>query len=99
MMWDELMVASLIDPSVIRKSETTYLDVDITHGPKYGHTVVWKPSAEVPEFFQPYSGPGVVDTAKWKEHLTPPSHLHPAEVQLDVDVRKFEDLFVELMSH
>jgi purine nucleosidase len=99
MMWDELMVASLLDPSVIRKSETMHLDVDITHGPKYGHTVVWKPTQEVPQFFQPYSGPGAVDTAKWKDHLTAPSHLHPAEVQTEVDVQKFESLFVELMSH
>jgi purine nucleosidase len=99
MMWDELMVASLIDPSVIRKSETMYLDVDITHGPKYGHTVVWKPSPKVPEFFQPYSGPGAVDTAKWKDLLTPPAHLHAAEVQTEVDVQKFDNLFVELMSH
>jgi inosine-uridine nucleoside N-ribohydrolase len=37
MMWDELTVASILDPSVIKTSETMYLDVDITHGPKYGH--------------------------------------------------------------
>ncbi len=34
MMWDELTVASILDPSVIKKSETMYLDVDIDHGPK-----------------------------------------------------------------
>ena len=99
MMWDELMVASLLDPSVIRKSETMYLDVDITHGPKYGHTVVWKPSPEVPAFFPPFSGPGAMDAAKWKDHLAAPAHLHPAEVQTEVDVQKFEKIFVELMSH
>lgn len=99
MMWDELLVASLIDPSVIKKSETMYLDVDITRGPKYGHTVVWKPLPQVPQFFQPYSGPRAVDTAKWQGHLAPPSQLHPAEVQTEVDVQKFESLFVELMSH
>jgi len=99
MMWDEVLVASLLDPSVIKKSETMYLDVDIEHGPKYGHTVVWKPSGDVPQFFQPYSGPRAVDTARWKDHLTPPAQLHPAEVQTEVDVRKFEDLFVELLSH
>ena len=99
MMWDELMVASLLDPSVIKKSETMYLDVDITHGPKYGHTVVWKPSQDVPQFFLPYSGPQAVDTAKWKDHLIPPSQLHPAEVQTEVDVQRFENLFVQVMSH
>ena len=99
MMWDELMVASLLDPSVIRKSETMYLDVDITHGPSYGHTLVWKGSEDVPKFFLAYSGPDGVDRAKWIGHLTPPAHLHPASVQLEVDVPKFENMFVSLMSH
>ena len=48
MMWDELTVASLIDPSVIKKSQTMYLDVDITHGPSYGHTLIWRPEASRP---------------------------------------------------
>jgi inosine-uridine nucleoside N-ribohydrolase len=99
MMWDELTVASLIDPSVIKKSETMYLDVDIDHGPKYGHTVIWKPPSDVPTFFLAYSGPGPVDRAKWLGHLSPPPRLHPANVQMEVDVPKFEDLFVKLMSH
>jgi len=98
MMWDELTVASLLDPSVIRKSETMYLDVDIDHGPKYGHTVIWKPQADVPEFFQPYSGPGPVDRSKWLGHLTPPAQLHPASVQMEVDEQKFDDLLVDVMS-
>jgi len=99
MMWDELTVASILDPSVIKKSETMYLDVDITHGPKYGDTVVWKPLDEIPEFFLAYSGPRPVDKEKWKGHLTPPSQLHPASVQMEVDVEKFEKIFVDLMSH
>ena len=82
MMWDELLVASLIDPSVIKKSETMYLDVDIAHGPKYGDTVVWKPSLRVPQFFLPYSGPRAVDAEKWRDHLAPPPQLYPADVQI-----------------
>ena len=99
MMWDELMVASIIDPSVIKKSETMYLDVDISHGPKYGYTMVWKEPKDVPTFFLPYSGPNPPDRAKWKSHLTPPSQLHPASVQTEVDAGKFNDLFVRIMSH
>lgn len=99
MMWDELLVASLIDPSVIRKSETMYLDADISHGPDYGHTVVWKKPVDIPQFFLPYSGPGGPDRSKWIGHLTPPAQLHPASVQVDVDKQKFEEIFVELMSH
>lgn len=99
MMWDELTVASLIDPSVVSQSETMYLDADISHGPKYGHTVIWKPPADVPAFFLPYSGPDAVAREKWKGHLEPPAQLHPATVQMEVDAAKFENIFVGLMSH
>ncbi|MFZ0200759.1 MAG: nucleoside hydrolase [Candidatus Sulfotelmatobacter sp.] len=99
MMWDELLVASLIDPSVITKSETMYLDADISHGPSYGHTVVWKKPEDIPQFFLPYSGPGGPDRSKWMGHLTPPEQLHPATVQLGVDKTRFEKIFVDLMSH
>jgi purine nucleosidase len=99
MMWDELTVASLIDPSVIRKSETMYLDVDTSHGPSYGHTLIWKPQSDVPSFFLPYSGPEGADRSKWVAHLTPPVQLHPASVQMEVDAQKFDEIFVSLMSH
>lgn len=97
-MWDEVLVASLIDPTVIKKSETLWLDVDFTRGPKYGHTVIWKkPDGEL-QFFLPYSGPKGVDPEKWRGHLNPPAHLHPATVHMEVDVAKFERIFVDLMS-
>ena len=98
LMWDELTVASILDPAVIRKSETMYLDVDITHGPKYGHTVVWKKPTDIPLFMMPYSSPNGPDRDKWLSHLTLPSHLHPASVQMEVDAKRFEDDFVEMMS-
>jgi purine nucleosidase len=99
MMWDELLVASLIDPSVITKSETMYLDSDISHGPGYGNTIVWKKPGDIPQFFLPYSGPGGPDRSKWIEHLMPPAQLHPASVQMEVDKTRFEKIFLDLMSH
>jgi purine nucleosidase len=99
MMWDELMVASIIDPSVIKKSESMYLDVDISHGPKYGYTLVWRKPKDIPTFFLPYSGHNPPDRAKWQGHLTPPPQLHPASVQTEVDAEKFDNLFVKIMSH
>lgn len=98
-MWDEILVASLLDPSVITRSETMYLDVDIEQGPKYGDTVVWVPPKSAPTFFLPYSGPSGPDETKWQGHLAPPEQLHPATVQMDVDVQKFEKIFVDVMSH
>jgi inosine-uridine nucleoside N-ribohydrolase len=97
-MWDEVLAAALVDPSVIKKSETLYLDADISHGPKYGHTVVWRPPAGMPSFFEAYSGPEPPDPEKWKGHLNPPEHLHPATVHMEVDIPRFEQVFVDLMS-
>jgi inosine-uridine nucleoside N-ribohydrolase len=98
-MWDELAVAALIDPSIITRSEQMWLDVDITHGPKYGDTVVWRRPPKELSFFLAYSGPDPIDRAAWQGHLEPPAHLTPATVQMEVDVKRFEDLFVKLMSH
>ncbi len=40
-MWDELAAAAWIDPSVITKTETRYMSVDIDHGAGYGNTLTW----------------------------------------------------------
>ncbi len=96
-MWDELAVAALIDPTLVTRSEKMWLDADITHGPKYGHTVVWREPGE-PSFFLSYSGPGPIDLKQWEALMKPPAHLQPATVQMEFDVARFEDLFVELMG-
>ena len=98
MMWDEVSVASLLDPSVITKWEDLYIDVVIDHGSKYGHSLVWRRPSGGFSFFLPYSGPEPLDAAKWKNHLNPPYNRRPARVQMEVDVEKFNSLFVELLS-
>lgn len=40
-MWDELAAEAWIDPSIITKTETRYLGVDIDHGAGYGNTLTW----------------------------------------------------------
>ncbi len=97
MMWDEVLVASLLDPSVISKWEELYLDVVIDHGPNYGHSLVWRPPGAL-SFFLPYSGPDALDEGKWREHLEPPFNRRRARVQMEVDAERFQDLFVELLS-
>jgi|SRR5271157_309033 len=42
-MWDELAAAAWIDPSIITKEETLYLDGEIDHGAGYGNTLNWVP--------------------------------------------------------
>ena len=50
-LWDELAAAALLDPSVITKKETRYMDVDLDRGAGYGNILTWtdqdKPKVEV----------------------------------------------------
>ncbi len=40
-MWDEITALAWIDPSIITRSETRYMSVDINHGAAYGNTLTW----------------------------------------------------------
>lgn len=40
-LWDELAAAAWLDPSLIAKKESLYMDIDISHGASYGNTLVW----------------------------------------------------------
>jgi purine nucleosidase len=49
-MWDELEACAWIDPAIIAKEVDVYMDVDLSHGPSYGDTLVW------PEALKPATG-------------------------------------------
>jgi inosine-uridine nucleoside N-ribohydrolase len=40
-LWDELTAAAWLDPSVITKTETRYMDVDLDRGAGYGNILTW----------------------------------------------------------
>jgi purine nucleosidase len=40
-LWDELAAAAWLDPSLITKTETRYLDIDLDRGAAYGDTLSW----------------------------------------------------------
>jgi inosine-uridine nucleoside N-ribohydrolase len=40
-LWDELAACAWLDPSIITKIREVYMDVDLSHGPSYGHTLTW----------------------------------------------------------
>ncbi len=73
-MWDELTALAWLDPTIITKRETLYLDTDLSHGPSYGNTLTWT------------------------EKNKPATATRPAQVQLDLDLAKFQKLFIELMT-
>jgi len=50
-LWDELAAAAWLDPSIITKTETHFMDVDLDRGANYGNTLTWsdqdRPKLEV----------------------------------------------------
>lgn len=40
-MWDELAAAAWLDPGIITRQDSLYMDIDYSHGPGYGNTLVW----------------------------------------------------------
>jgi len=40
-MYDQLAVLSFIEPAIIKRAETMFVNVDIDHGPSYGTTLFW----------------------------------------------------------
>jgi purine nucleosidase len=50
-LWDELAAAAWLDPSLITKKETRFMDVDLDRGAGYGNTLTWtdhdKPKLEL----------------------------------------------------
>jgi purine nucleosidase len=50
-LWDELAAVAWLDPSLIIKKETLYMDVDLDRGAGYGNTLAWtehdKPKIDV----------------------------------------------------
>lgn len=45
-MWDELAVAAWVDPSIITRRQTLYMDIDCDHGAGYGNTLSWTPGSQ-----------------------------------------------------
>lgn len=74
-MWDELAFLAWLDPAIITRRETLYLDTDLSHGPSYG------------------------DTLAWTAQTRPAIAGRPAHVQLDLDLARFQHLFIQLMTN
>jgi purine nucleosidase len=74
-LWDELAAAAAwLDPGIITREESLYMDVDLNRGAGYGNVLTW------------------TDNDK------PQVDLQPVHIQMDLNNRKFDQLFVKLLS-
>jgi purine nucleosidase len=64
-MWDELAAEAWIDPSLITKTETRYMAVDLDHGAGYGNTITWTEKDKPAFAGQPVEIQMELDTARF----------------------------------
>ena len=64
-MWDELAAAAWIDPTLITKRETRYMDVDLERGAGYGNTLTWTENDKPKFSAQPVEIQVDLDTEKF----------------------------------
>jgi inosine-uridine nucleoside N-ribohydrolase len=100
-MADEMLAAQVIDPGVFTKSESMYVDICTTPGPRYGDSMFW------PHNWQERPDTGghpltaadrrvFVDPSQF--YVGPPPSAGVVNVLLEVDHDRFKNLFVELMT-
>lgn len=66
-MWDELTACAWLDPSLITREQTLYLDVDLSHGPNYGDTLTWTAAGKPATATEPVHVQLGVDTARFQK--------------------------------
>ena len=64
-LWDELASAAWLDPSLITKKETRYMDVNLDRGAGYGETLTWSDSDKPKRDVQPVEIQVDLDTERF----------------------------------
>jgi purine nucleosidase len=79
-MWDELAAAAWIDPTIITRRETLYMDVNLDKGAGYGNTLTWREKDKPKIALQPVEIQIDLDQNKFYEMfielITRPTAIH-----------------------
>jgi len=84
-MWDEISAIAWMDPTIITKQQELYVNIEIDHGASYGQTIFVE--KEIP------GGQGRPATERKM-----PSWWQVSTVQWDLDLKRFYQKYIELMS-
>ena len=64
-LWDELAAAAWLDPSLITKKETRFMDVDLSRGANYGNILTWNDKDKPKVALQPVEIQVDLDTERF----------------------------------
>lgn len=99
-MADEMIAAQVIDPSLFTKSETMYVDICTTPGPRYGDAMFWPKSWDrapvAPKTVSASDRRVFVDPRQY--YMGPPPSAGVMNVLQEIDHDRFKKLFVDLMT-
>jgi len=83
-LWDELAAAAWLDPTIITKKETRYMDIDLDRGANYGNILTWNDKDKPKIDLQPVEIQNDLDTEKFYKMFvdllsapTPKPSAHP----------------------
>jgi len=95
-MWDEISAAAFLDPSIITEEKEILVNIDIDHGAGYGQTIFIEPRGR---FFNPDADENDPETFFIEREVKAPSWFwKPSIVQVDLNLEKFYQLYIDLMS-
>jgi purine nucleosidase len=99
-MADEMIAAQVIDPSLFTKSETMYVDICTTPGPRYGDAMFWPRNWDrvpaAPKTVSASDRRVFVDPRQY--YMGPPPSAGVVNVLQEIDRDRFKKLFVDLMT-
>jgi purine nucleosidase len=84
-MWDEISAIAWMDPTIITKQQELYVNIEIDHGASYGQTIFVE--TDIP------GGQGQPATRREM-----PAWWQVSTVQWDLDLKRFYQKYIELMS-
>ncbi len=64
-LWDELAACAWLDPTIVTKEAMLYIDVDLSHGPGYGNTLMWTAATKPPLKLQPVHVQTEIDLSRF----------------------------------
>ena len=80
-LWDELAAAAWLDPKIITKEQTMYVDVDLARGPNYGNVITWSETTKPQRPMTPAHVQQDLDTARFYKLFVGLMQAEPAAAE------------------
>ncbi len=95
---DEMIAAQIIDPTIFAASQSMYVDICSTPGPRYGDSMFWPKNWQEVARYPVSAADRRVFVDPRQFYMGPPPSAGLVNVLLEIDHDRFKKLFVDLMT-